>query len=165
MKNMDRIRKEKHVGKDQQAVLQTDSPLQFFLKRLYMRGINRVILVGNLGKDPECKILEAGTPVARLTLATTEVYRLKDGSRHAQTDWHQIIAWRGLASLAGQYLHTGSLVYVEGKIRHRQYEDAGGQKHYVTEIIADLLLMLDKKPSAKSVTGDSMENNEDFLPF
>jgi single-strand DNA-binding protein len=61
-----------------------------------MRGINRVILVGNLGKDPETKILDAGTPVTKIALATTEIYRLKDGSSHAQTDWHQIIAWRGL---------------------------------------------------------------------
>ncbi len=130
-----------------------------------MRGINRVILVGNLGKDPECRILDAGTPVTKFMLATTEIYRLKDGGNHAQTDWHQIITWRGLATLAGQYLHKGSLVYIEGKIRHRQYEDGAGQKHVVTEIIADLLLILDKKSSTKSGTEDIRETNEDHLPF
>ncbi len=130
-----------------------------------MRGINRVILVGNLGKDPELKILEAGTPVAKMTLATTEIYRLKDGSSHVQTSWHQVVAWRGLASLAGQYLHKGSQVYIEGKIRYRQYEDEDGKKHYVTEVLADQLLMLDKKPPVISPNDNKKENNDDPLPF
>lgn len=93
-----------------------------------MRGINRVILVGNLGKDPELKTLQDGTAVAKMTLATTETYRLKDGSSQQHTDWHTIIAWRGLAAIAGQYLHKGSLVYIEGKIRYRQYESKEGQR-------------------------------------
>jgi single-strand DNA-binding protein len=130
-----------------------------------MRGINRVILLGNLGKDPELKILDAGIPVVKMMLATTEIYRLKDGSSHAQTSWHRIIAWRGLASLAGQYLRKGSLVYIEGKIRYRQYEDGDVQKHYVTEIVADQLLMLDKKPSGITPTDDKVDNSDDPLPF
>jgi single-strand DNA-binding protein len=121
-----------------------------------MRGINRVTLVGNLGKDPELRNLAAGTPVAKMILATTETYRLKDGSSHTQTDWHTIIAWRGLATLAVEYLRKGSLVYIEGKIRYRQYEDKDGQKKYVTEIVADQLLMLDKKP----FVAPRLENNE-----
>jgi single-strand DNA-binding protein len=100
-----------------------------------------------------------------MTLATTEIYRLKDGSSHAQTDWHQIIAWRGLASLAAQYLHKGSLVYIEGKIRYRHYVDGEAQKRYVTEIIADQLLMLDKKPAAISGTAENEDNDDDPLPF
>jgi single-strand DNA-binding protein len=133
-----------------------------------MRGINRVVLVGNLGKDPELKILEAGTPVAKMTIATTEIYRLKDGSSHAQTSWHQVVAWRGLASLAGQYLRKGSLVYVEGKIRYRQYEDGERRRHYITEILADQLLMLDKKPANISQSEDINEEDDDYqdgLPF
>lgn len=130
-----------------------------------MRGINRVILVGNLGKDPELKTLDAGTPVVKMALATTEIYRLKDGSRHVQTEWHQVIAWRGMASLAGKYLRKGSLVYIEGKIRHRQYEAGDGQKRYVTEILADQLLMLDKKPSAISETKEDEDGKDDLLPF
>jgi single-strand DNA-binding protein len=98
-----------------------------------MRGINRVILVGNLGKDPDLRTLDGGTPVVKMSLATTEIYRLKDGSSQVQTAWHQVVAWRGLASLAGQYLHSGSLVYIEGKIRYRQFEDREGKKRYVTE--------------------------------
>jgi single-strand DNA-binding protein len=130
-----------------------------------MRGINRVTLVGNLGKDPELKNLAAGTPVAKMTVATTETYRLKDGSSQMQTDWHNIIAWRGLASLAGQYLRKGSLVYIEGKIRYRQYEDKDGQKRHVTEIIAGQLLMLDKKPFVISQPENNENNSNDLPPF
>ncbi len=130
-----------------------------------MRGINRVTLVGNLGRDPELKTLAAGTPVARMALATTEIYRLKDGSNHAQTDWHIIIAWRGLAILAGEFLRKGSLVYIEGKIRHRQYEDVEGHKRYVTEIIADQLLMFDKKPLSRSLPQNSEEDGDEPPPF
>jgi len=127
-----------------------------------MRGINRVTLVGNLGKDPELKTLPDGTALAKMPVATTETYRLKDGSSQTHTDWHTIITWRGLATLAGQYLHKGSLVYIEGKIRYRQYEDKEGQKKYVTEIIADQLLILDKKPAAKEQ--EYNDNNTDNEP-
>ena len=130
-----------------------------------MRGINRVTLVGNLGKDPELKTLAAGTPVAKMAVATTEIYQLKDGSRHAQTEWHIIIAWRGLATLAGEYLRKGSLVYIEGKLRHRQYEDVEGQKRYITEIIADQLLMLDKKPASAIPPQSSEEYSDEPPPF
>ena len=130
-----------------------------------MRGINRVILVGNLGKDPELKKLQDGTAVVKMTLATTETYRLKDGGSQIQTDWHTIIAWRGLATIAGQYLHKGSLVYIEGKIRYRHYEDKEGQKKHVTEIVADQLLILDKKPSNTAQPENSDDGNIDLLPF
>lgn len=130
-----------------------------------MRGINRVILVGNLGKDPELKKLQDGTAVVKMTLATTETYRLKDGGSQIQTDWHTIIAWRGLATIAGQYLHKGSLVYIEGKIRYRHYEDKEGQKKHVTEIVADQLLILDKKPSNTAQSENNDDGNIDLLPF
>jgi len=110
-----------------------------------MRGINKVILVGNSGKETEYKTLQDGTPVAKLTIATTETFRLKNGELQSQTDWHTIIAWRGLATLANEYIHKGSLLYIEGKVRNRQYEDKDGQKRYVTEIVAEQLVMLDKK--------------------
>jgi single-strand DNA-binding protein len=123
-----------------------------------MRGINRVTLVGNLGKDPELKTLPDGTLVVKMTVATTETYRAKDGGSHTHTDWHTVVAWRGLASIAGQYLHKGSLVYIEGKIRYRQFEDKEGLKKHVTEIVADQLLMLDKRASGTQSSG----NNEDI---
>jgi len=110
-----------------------------------MRGINKVTLIGNAGNEPEYKTLQDGTPVAKINLATTETYRLKDGKTQSHTEWHTIIVWRGLATLANQYIHKGSLLYIEGKLRSRQYEDKEGQKKYATEIIAGQIILLDKK--------------------
>ncbi|RZL99398.1 MAG: single-stranded DNA-binding protein [Pedobacter sp.] len=126
-----------------------------------MRGMNRVMLVGNLGKDPEVKILGDGISVARIQLATTEVFRDKDGTAKADTQWHTVIFWRGLAELAGKYLRKGSLVYVEGKMRYRKYEDKEGVMRYVAEVMANHLLMLDKRMSESKVD-DSVE---ELLPF
>jgi single-strand DNA-binding protein len=116
-----------------------------------MRGINKVILVGNTGKAPEIKTLADGTPVAKLTVATTESYRLKDGATQHKTEWHPVIAWRGLATIASKYIQKGSLLYIEGRLRHRQYEDKAGQTKYITEVIADQLIMLDKKTKVQPV--------------
>ena len=110
-----------------------------------MKGINKVILIGNTGKETEYKTLQDGTPVAKLTIATTETFRLKNGGTQTRTDWHTIIAWRGLATFAQQYIKKGALLYVEGKLRNRQYEDKDGQKKYVTEVLADQVVLLDKK--------------------
>ena len=130
-----------------------------------MRGINRVILVGNIGKDPELKTLQDGTAVAKMTLATTETYRLKDGGSQVHTDWHTIIAWRGLATIAGKYLHKGSLVYIEGKIRYRQYESKEAAKKYVTEIVAEELLILDKKSTDTQEPNNNDNISNELLPF
>ncbi|MEP7080081.1 MAG: single-stranded DNA-binding protein [Ginsengibacter sp.] len=127
-----------------------------------MRGINKVILVGNLGKDPEYKKLQDGTAVAKLTLATTESFRDKTGELQNRTDWHTIIAWRGLADLAEKYMHKGSLLYIEGKLRNRQYDDKEGNKKYVVEVDAVELIMLDKKEKS---TNDEPENESDESPF
>lgn len=109
-----------------------------------MRGLNKVMLIGNLGKDPEVQTLEGGIAVAKFSLATTESYKDDKGETHSQTEWHSIVAWRSLAEVAGKYLHKGSTIYLEGKIKTRNYEDKAGVKKYVTEIIADSLIMLDK---------------------
>ena len=115
------------------------------IKTKKMRGINKVTLIGNAGNVPEYKTLKDETPVAKFSMATTETYRLKDGETQSHTEWHTIIVWRGLATLANQYIHKGSLLYIEGKLRSRQYEDKDGQKKYVTEIVAEQLILLDKK--------------------
>ena len=129
-----------------------------------MRGINKVILLGNTGKDPEYKTLQDGTPIAKLTLATTQTFRLKNGEVQTKTEWHTIIAWRGLATLVNDFVRKGSLLYVEGKLHNRTFEDAAGQKKYVTEVVADQILLLDKK--VKEPMADSEENLEDKpLPF
>ena len=111
-----------------------------------MRGLNKVTLIGNLGKDPEVQVLDGNVPVARFSLATSETYRDKSGQSHTSTDWHSVVLWRGLAELAQAYLHKGSLIYLEGKLKTRHYDDAAGVRHYVTEVIGEQLLLLDKKP-------------------
>ncbi len=107
-----------------------------------MAGVNKVILIGNLGKDPEVRHLEGGATVANFTLATNEYYRDKQGTRIERTEWHNIAAWRGLAEMAEKFLKKGQQVYVEGKIRTRQYQDKDNQTRYITEIIADEITML-----------------------
>ena len=110
-----------------------------------MRGMNRLTLIGNVGKEPELKRLADGICVARLSLATTEVYRLKNGSLRSETQWHRVILWRSLAELAGKYIRKGSLVLVEGRLCYRNYVTPDGTKNSVTEIIGDKLIMLDHK--------------------
>ncbi|MEP6584721.1 MAG: single-stranded DNA-binding protein [Ginsengibacter sp.] len=128
-----------------------------------MKGLNKVSLIGNAGKEPECKTLQDGTTVAKLALATTESYRLKNGEVQARTEWHTIIVWRGLVNVVQKYIHKGSMLYVEGKLRYRQYEDKEGQKKYVTEIVADQLILLDKKGQIQA--DEKIEAVEEPLPF
>lgn len=109
-----------------------------------MSGINKVILVGHLGKDPEIRHLEGGVAVASFPLATSETFN-KDGRKVEQTEWHNIVMWRGLADVAAKFLQKGKLVYIEGKIRTRQFEDREGIKKYTTEIVAENFTMLGRK--------------------
>jgi single-strand DNA-binding protein len=109
-----------------------------------MSGVNKVILVGHLGKDPEVRHLEGGTTLVNFPLATSESYN-KDGKKIEQTEWHNIVMWRGLADVAAKYLQKGKLVYIEGKLRSRNYEDKEGNKRYITEIIAENFTMLGRK--------------------
>lgn len=117
-----------------------------------MSGVNKVILVGRLGKDPEVRSLESGVSVANFTMATTETYRDRNsGEKKEITEWHNIVVWRGLADVASKYLHKGDQVYIEGKIRSRSYEKEG-QTKYITEIVADNLTMLGSKGSGSPST-------------
>jgi single-strand DNA-binding protein len=109
-----------------------------------MRGLNKVTLIGNLGGNPEIQKLQGEVNVAKFSLATTESFKDAKGQLHSTTDWHTIILWRGLADLAERYLQKGSLIYVEGKLKTRAYDDKEGIKRYVTEIIGDQIIMLDK---------------------
>ena len=137
-----------------------------------MRGINKVMLIGHLGKDPEVRRLESGATVASFTLATTEAYKDKSGNRVEQTEWHNIVCWRKLGEIAEKYLKKGSLVYVDGKIRTRSYTDKDNQKKYFTEIIADNFTMLDRKPEGTPATAGAANEVDiaadapvDDLPF
>jgi single-strand DNA-binding protein len=110
-----------------------------------MRGVNRVMLIGNLGKDPDVQHLEGNIAVAKFPLATTETYKDRAGKLVSQTEWHTVVLWRGLAELAQKYLHKGSLIYVEGRLRTRSWEDKEGNKKFATEVVGDNLIMLDKR--------------------
>ena len=105
-------------------------------------SVNKVILVGNLGKDPELRYTPSGAAVATFSLATTERFKDRDGNRQEKTEWHNIVVWRQLAEICGKYLHKGKQVYIEGKIQTRSYDDRDGNKRYITEIVADQLQML-----------------------
>ncbi len=109
-----------------------------------MAGINKVILVGHLGKNPEVRHLEGNITVASFPLATSETYN-KDGKRVEQTEWHNIVMWRGLADIASKYLVKGKLVYIEGKLRTRSFEDKEGNKKHTTEVVAENFTMLGRK--------------------
>lgn len=110
-----------------------------------MAGVNKVILIGNLGGDPEIRNLESGIKVATINLATSESYKDKNGERQTQTEWHRIVLWRGLAEVAEKYLKKGSQVYIEGRLRTRSYEDQDGKTRYVTEIEGRDLTMLGRR--------------------
>lgn len=149
-----------------------------------MSSVNKVILVGHLGKDPELRYLEGNISVASFPLATSETFN-RDGKKVEQTEWHNIVMWRGLADVAAKYLTKGRLVYIEGKLRTRSYEDKEGVRRYTTEIVAESFNILGRRSDFESnttspatgTTGtsaqaqeqqvDFTENNdeEDGLPF
>ena len=132
-----------------------------------MRGVNRVMLIGNLGKDPDVQYLEGNIGVAKFSLATTETYKDRGGKLVSQTEWHTVVLWRGLAELAQKYLHKGSLVYIEGRLRTRSWEDKEGNKKFATEVVGDNLIMLDKRGDGHGVHGGhDMEgmSNADIPP-
>ena len=127
-----------------------------------MRGVNRVMLIGNLGKDPDVQYLEGNIAVAKFSLATTETYKDKSGKLISQTEWHTVVLWRGLAELSQKYLHKGSLVYIEGRLKTRSWEDKEGNKKFATEVVGDNLIMLDKRHEGGHVPHHSNEGLDGF---
>jgi single-strand DNA-binding protein len=113
-----------------------------------MAGVNKVILIGNLGKDPELRYTPSGQPVASFSVATTERWTDKNGQRQDKTEWHNIVAWGKLAELSNQYLKKGRPVYIEGKITTRSWDDRDGNKKYRTEIVANQIQFLGGGPAA-----------------
>ncbi len=139
------------------------------------RGVNKAILIGNLGRDPEIQNFDKGVKKASFSLATTETYRNRDGQEMEQTEWHNIILWRGLAEIAEKFLRKGSQVYIEGRIRNRSYEK-DGQKRYITEIEGDTLNLLGSRqqsdsgsypdnPPAPQQATPPVQQPDDDLPF
>ena len=110
------------------------------------RGVNKVILIGNLGADPEVRYTPDGAPVANFNLATSESWNDRtSGEKQERTEWHRLVGWRKLAEIAGQYLKKGSKIYIEGKLQTRSWEDQSGQKRYTTEVVVNELQMLDSR--------------------
>ena len=117
-----------------------------------MRGVNKVVLIGNLGKDPDVQHLEGNIAVAKFPLATTETFKDRTGKLVSQTEWHTVVLWRGLAELAQKYLHKSSLVYIEGRLRTRHWDDKDGNRKISTEVVGDNLIMLDRRTEGGSHT-------------
>jgi single-strand DNA-binding protein len=112
------------------------------------RSINKVTLIGNLGKDPELRYTSSGVAVATFSLATNESWKDQDGNLQDKTQWHNIVAWKKLAEICGEYLKKGSKVYLEGRLQYRTYDDKNGVKKYITEIVLEEMLMLDSRGSS-----------------
>jgi len=144
-----------------------------------MAGINKVILVGNLGKDPEVRYLEGGTAVANFSIATSETYKDRNsGEKKTVTEGHNVVVWRGLAEIAEKYLKKGNQVYIEGKLRTRTWQDKDGNNRYTTEVVGDNMQMLGGKrddapsapapastPSPSAPSTDKKDDIADDLPF
>ena len=132
--------------------------------------VNKVILMGHAGKDPEVRNFENNGTVARFSLASSEYWTNKDGTKGEHTEWHNIVAWRGLAERVEKYVRKGSLVYIEGRLRSRSYDDKEGIKRYVTEVVAETInLVGPKQTSAPATTPPAMPQTPDpdtgDLPF
>lgn len=121
-------------------------------------SVNKVILIGNVGKDPEVRHLENGQVVANITLATSEVYTDKSGQKREQTDWHDIVLWRGLAEITSKYVKKGYKLYVEGKLKKRSWQDKEGQTRYTIEVVADEMTILSRPESHERSNPSSYSN-------
>lgn len=139
-----------------------------------MASVNKVILIGNLGKDPEVRHLEGGVAVARFPMATSESFKDKSGEKKEVTEWHNIVVWRGLAEVAEKYLKKGNSVYIEGKLKTNKYKDKDGVEKYSTEIVADNMTMLGGKSDGAQSQGQNKTSEkqshfasdaDDELPF
>ena len=119
------------------------------------KSVNKVILIGNLGKDPEVKYTPQGTPVAKFSLATNERWKDKNGEWQDRTEWHNIVAWQRLAEIVGEYVKKGQKLYIEGRIQTRSWDDKDGQKKYMTEIVANDLVLLGGRGEADHDGGGS----------
>jgi len=136
-----------------------------------MASVNKAILIGNLGKDPEIRYTPSGQAVVTFSLATTEKWRDKDGQLQERTDWHNIVAWGKMAETANEYLKKGRPVYIEGRIQNRSYDDKDGNKRYISEVVAQRLQFLGGKPDQAAAPRPAQEEppevtaDDDDLPF
>ena len=125
-----------------------------------MAGVNKVILIGNLGKDPDIQYLQDNIPVSKFTMATTENYKDKSGKAVAITEWHHVVLWRGLAELAHKHLVKGSRIYVEGRLKTRYWDDSNHIRRSITEIIGDNVVILDKRTQSIAEGAKDDQNSD-----
>ena len=130
-----------------------------------MAHLNQVHLIGTVGNDPEVRAIQGGAKVASFRLATTERYKDRDGNRQEQTEWHNITVWNNRADFVEKYIHKGSNLFIEGKLRTRQWTDQQGNKRYTTEISAENIQLLDKPTGSQSAQPAAQTENFDDLPF
>ncbi len=129
------------------------------------RGLNKVMIIGNLGRDPEMRFTPSGRPVTTFSVATSRAWHSQDGQRHEETEWFNVVAWGSLAEICNQHLHKGQQVYVEGRLQTRRWEDAEGKMHFSTELVAREMIMLgdSREPPSPSYVTEAEE--EESYPF
>jgi len=130
-----------------------------------MAYLNQVQLIGTVGNDPEVRTVQGGAKVASFRLATTERFKDRDGNRQEQTEWHQITVWNNKADFVEKFVHKGSNLFLEGKLRTRQWQDQQGNKRYTTEVVADNIQMLDKRSNQNIASAATSEAGDDDLPW
>jgi len=130
-----------------------------------MASVNKAIIVGHLGKDPELKYTQSGTPVANFSIATNENWVDKSGNKQERTEWHRIVVWGKLAEICGEYLSKGKQVYIEGRLRTRSWQDRDGHTRYTTEITASDMVMLGKAGGEKFEESEAPAPGDEDIPF
>ena len=128
------------------------------------RGLNKVMIIGHLGRDPEMRYTPSGRPVTTFSVATSRSWHSADGERHEETEWFNVVAWGSLAEICNQYLRKGQQVYIEGRLQTRRWEDTEGNKHFTTELVAKEMIMLGERREISS-TYVSKPGEDEELPF
>lgn len=130
------------------------------------RGLNKVLIIGRLGRDPEMRYTPSGRPVTTFSVATSRSWNTAEGGRRTETEWFNVVAWSNLAEICKQHLSKGQLVYIEGRLQTRHWEDPEGNKHSATEIVANEMIMLDERREGRTPADDfEMDAEEDEFPF
>ncbi len=126
------------------------------------RGLNKVMIIGHLGRDPEMRYTPSGRPVTTFSVATSRSWHSADGERHEETEWFNVVAWGSLAEICNQYLHKGQRVYIEGRLQTRRWEDTEGNKHFTTELVAKEMIMLGERRDISSTYVDKPGEEEEL---
>jgi single-strand DNA-binding protein len=129
------------------------------------RGLNKVLLIGKVGRDPEMRYTPSGRPVTTFSVGTNRTWNTADGERRTETEWFNVVAWSSLAEICKQYLTKDRLVYIEGRLQTRQWEDQEGNRHSATEVVASEMIMLDERRESSQATGEFEENGDDEILF